>query len=242
MKIALISDIHANFPALEAVLAAIDQMDCVKILCGGDIVGYGPHPRECLAAIRERGISCVRGNHDDMMLNTARLPKLRPDVRDALVWTRDQLDQESRNWLGKLPRRLRYGGVEVIHASHVIRPEWHYVIDRRSVAANFLFQSAPLSFNGHSHVPLLAIHRHGERARMVELHNVKLPSGYHYMVNVGSVGQPRDRNPMAAFVTFETRDRRVELHRARYDVALTQAAISEMGLPQSLAARLSEGR
>lgn len=242
MKIALISDIHANLGALEAVLAKLDELDCIKILCGGDVVGYGPNPRECLALVRSRGIGCVRGNHDDMMSNTARVQKLRPDVRDALVWTREQLAAEEIEWLARLPRSLQYGGLELVHASHVIEPEWHYVIDRRSIAANFLFQTAPLAFNGHSHVPLIALHRAGERPRMVELKNLELPPGYRYMINVGSVGQPRDRNPMAAFVTYETKNRKVELHRVRYDVAATQAGIRAAGLPDSLATRLAEGR
>jgi diadenosine tetraphosphatase ApaH/serine/threonine PP2A family protein phosphatase len=242
MKIALISDIHANLPALQAVLGAIDELDCVRILCGGDLVGYGPHPCECVELVRERKISCVRGNHDHMMLHTGRVAKLRPDVRDSLEWTREQLGGETIQWLGQLPRSMTYGGVEIVHASHVIRPEWQYVIDRRSVTLNFLFQGCPLAFNGHSHVPLVALHRPGERARMVELGEKCLPPGYRYMVNVGSVGQPRDRNPMAAFVTFETRDRRVVLHRVKYDVGKTQRDIAAADLPESLGLRLSEGR
>ncbi len=242
MKIGIISDIHANLAALQAVLEVLDREGCIKILCSGDIVGYGPQPRECLELVRERGILCVRGNHDDMMVSSARFKKLRDDVRNATQWTRTQLTDEQRRWLGSLPISLHYGGLELVHASHVLRPEWQYVIDHRSMAANFIFQSAPLAFNGHSHVPLLTLHKHGERPRMVELRDMQLPPHYRYMINVGSVGQPRDRNPMASFATYETRDRRVKPWRVRYDIDATQACIRAAGLPESLALRLAEGR
>ncbi|MDT8391527.1 MAG: metallophosphoesterase family protein [Lentisphaeria bacterium] len=242
MKIALISDIHANLAALEAVLARIAMEDCVKTLCCGDIVGYGPYPRECLALIQKSGIACVLGNHDDMMRKPDRVQKMRPDVRDALNWTREQLTDEEIQWLGRLPRTMKYGGFELVHASNVISPRWHYVIDRRSVTASFLFQNGPLVFNGHSHVPILAAHRTGERPRMVELKDMTLPAGYRFMVNVGSVGQPRDRNPKASFVTFETRDRSLRIHRVAYDISATQSAMVKAGLPRSLILRLSEGR
>ena len=242
MKIALISDIHGNLAALRAVLAEIDEEQCVKTLCCGDIVGYGPYPRECLALIRKRGIACVRGNHDDMMGDHERVQKMRPDVRESLSWTRDQLTAEDVEWLANLPRTIKYGGFELVHASNVIFPRWHYVIDRLSVTDSFLFQPGPLVFSGHSHVPILAAHRMGERPRMVELKNMPLPSGYRFMVNVGSVGQPRDRNPKASFVTFETRDKRLRVHRVAYDISATQSAMVRARLPQSLVLRLSEGR
>lgn len=242
MKIALISDIHANLAALRAVLDRVDKEDCVKTLCCGDIVGYGPFPRECVALIREKGIACVRGNHDDMMGNPERIQKMRPDVQDSLNWTREQVKDEDIQWLVGLPRTMKYGGFELVHASNVIYPKWHYVIDRRSAIGSFLFQDSSLVFNGHSHVPILTAHRVGERPRMLELKNMNLPAGYRFMVNVGSVGQPRDRNPGACFVTFETRDKSLQVHRVPYDISSTQSAMARARLPQSLVLRLSEGR
>ena len=242
MKIGIVSDIHSNLAAFQAVLRTLEDENCLKIVCAGDIVGYGPSPAQCLEIIREKRIPCVRGNHDHMMCSDSRLARLRPHVREAVLWSREQLTAEDRQWLAGLPRVLQYAGFELVHSSHVLRPEWHYVIDRRSAAANFLFQTSSICFNGHSHVPLLALHRDGSRPRLVELGNIKLPRGYRFLINVGSVGQPRDRNPMAACATFETREKEVRLLRVRYDVEDTQKKIRKAGLPEHLAARLEAGR
>lgn len=242
MKLAIISDVHANLGAFEAVLAAIEREKCIKILCAGDLVGYGPDPVACVELARQKGLICVRGNHDDMMLNVGREERLRPEVRDAIVWTREQLDDETVAWLGNLPRTAQYAGVEVVHASHVFKPDWHYVVDSRSVMANFLFQRTSISFNGHTHLPLMALHHRGRKPKLLMLRDIVLPPNHRFLINVGSVGQPRDRNPHAAFVTFETRDREVALHRVPYDIEAVQKRIEQAGLPQNCAARLAEGR
>lgn len=242
MKIAIISDVHANLTAFRAVLKALDEEGVVKILCAGDLVGYGAYPQECAELARERGIVCVRGNHDDMVAHSGREIMLRAEVRQAIRWTREQLSADMVEWLGNLPMQAQYAGLEVVHASHVFRPEWHYVMDQRSISANFLFQTTSLAFNGHTHLPLVGIHTRGQRPRMVMFREFSLPKDNRYLINVGSVGQPRDRNPDAAFVTFETRDRRVKLHRVAYDVCAAQQAIREAGLPTFFAERLADGR
>jgi len=242
VKIGIISDIHANLAALRAILEALDREQCVKIVCAGDVVGYGPSPCECAEIIRERRILCVRGNHDDMMLNDQRDYLMRPDVRAVIRWTRETVPHETREWLGNLPRTLRYAGFEVVHASHVFRPEWHYVMDGHSVMANFLFQDSALAFNGHTHLPLLALHQRGHTPKLIMLRRIVLPPGHRCLVNVGSVGQPRDRNPEAAAVIYETRDRSVMPVRAAYDIADTQKRMRQADLPENFINRLTEGR
>lgn len=242
MKIGIISDVHGNLPALEAVLNALEKEDCIRILCGGDLVGYGAYPNECVDMIRERSITCIRGNHDDMMMHVGRESRLRPEVRESIRWTRSQLSAEKRRWLGSLPRSLHCAGVDLVHASHLLKPRWHYVMDMRSVLANFVFQHATISFNGHTHLPLLALHRHGQKPKMLMLRNMALPPHHRYLINVGSVGQPRDNNPDAAFVTFETRTREVAIHRVDYDVDAAQKGIRDAGLPERFAERLGQGR
>ncbi len=242
MKIGIISDIHANLPALQAVLARLDQEDCVKILCCGDVVGYGGNPRECVDLVRQRNLLCVRGNHDHMAAYPGREALMRADVRRVIQWTRETLDKEAFDWLAELPMEVNYAGINVVHSSHVFRPEWHYVVDERSICANFLFQSCATAFNGHTHLPLVAIHNRGSRPRLIMLRDFDLPRDDRCMINVGSVGQPRDRHPQAACAVFETRTRRVSLFRVDYDVALAQKAIRNADLPAFFAERLGEGR
>jgi predicted phosphodiesterase len=242
VKIGIISDIHGNLQALRAVLDALDAEGVVKILCTGDIVGYGAYPEQCVELVRERGIVAVRGNHDDMVAYPGHEAMLRAEVRNAISWTREQLSEEMIEWLGQLPMETQYAGLDLVHSSHVFRPEWHYVMDQRSITANFLFQTNSLAFNGHTHLPLVGIHTRGQRPRLVMFREFSLPKDNRYLINVGSVGQPRDRNPEAAFVTYETRDRRVKLHRVKYDVEAAQRAIRKADLPAFFAERLADGR
>jgi diadenosine tetraphosphatase ApaH/serine/threonine PP2A family protein phosphatase len=177
-----------------------------------------------------------------MMLTTERDRFIRQDVRDAIRWTRETLPADARQHVATLPMSLRYAGIEVIHASHVFKPDWHYVIDNHSVMANFLFQHASVAFNGHTHLPLAALHQRGSQPRLLMLRSMKLPPRHKFMINVGSVGQPRDRNPEASFVLYETKDRSVEIHRIPYDIEETQKQMREARLPLNLITRLSEGR
>lgn len=242
MKLAIISDIHGNLTALNAVLEDIARRDCVKILCCGDIVGYGPHPGECLEIIRSRNIPCVRGNHDDLMINSERLAVLRREVKTSVLWTREQLSAQDRQWLGALPFRRQYAGIELIHASHVFHPPWQYVTDLRTVSGNFLFQKAAISFHGHTHLPLLGLHRRGARPKLLMLRDLQIPPNHKCLVNAGSVGQPRDRNPDAAYITFDSHNREINLHRVPYDIRQTADDIRKADLPDRLASRLFEGR
>lgn len=242
MKIGFISDIHANFKALQAVLAALAEEDCVKILCCGDIVGYGPAPKTCLEIIREGNIPCVRGNHDDMMLSISQAADLRKDVRESLQWTHAQLSTDEREWLGTLPMFRDYPPFSIVHSSNVLSPPWLYAIDVKGVMANFLFQRRQVTFNGHSHVPMLATHERGQRPLINRFSKAVLAHQYRYLLNVGSVGQPRDRDPRASYAVYDTTDGAVYLRRVEYDIAATQAAIRTAGLPEKLATRLEQGR
>lgn len=242
MKIGIISDIHANLCALRAVLNALDAVGVVKIICGGDIVGYGPSPLECLEIIEQRRIPAVRGNHDDMMLATDRDDRVRQEVLDAIDWTRSVLPRDARERLGMLPMAHHYAGIEVIHASHLLNPKWNYVVDPKTATTNFLFQRTAISFNGHTHLPLIALHRRGDKPKLLMFRDMELPKNHKFLINVGSVGQPRDRNPQAACAVFETRDRTIQLLRVPYDITETQRLMRQADLPPRLAARLSEGR
>lgn len=242
MRIGIISDIHANLVSLQAVLAALEEEGCDRVLCGGDVVGYGPRPRECIEIIRARGIPCVQGNHDEWVANGAREWGIREDARRALDWTTGALDHDALEWLRALPRLVCQDGVEVVHASHAWRGRWPYVLDDRSLVANFLFQRSDCTFHGHTHVPLVGVHKRGTQPRFRPFRELQLTPGCRCLVNVGSAGQPRDGNPLAACAVFDTDDRRVRPVRVPYDITETQRQMEDVSLPPRLVARLAEGK
>ncbi len=242
MKIGVVSDIHGNLPALQAVVAKLQEARCALVLCAGDVVGYGAQPSQCIEIVRELGMICVIGNHDHMVAYPGREQLMRKEVRIAIEWSRANLTKEEIQWLGQLPREASYAGFNLVHASHVFRPEWHYVLDERSLCANFLFQTSPLAFNGHTHLPAVAVHCRGRRPLLMRLQEFDLPHEGRCLVNVGSVGQPRDRRPQAAFAVYDTHSRHLSLGRADYDIAAAQRVIREAGLPAFFADRLALGR
>lgn len=242
MKIGVISDIHANLEAFRTVLAALDQERCDRIVCAGDVVGYGPCPQECVDLVRERRIPCIMGNHEYWCLDGGREWGINPDAREALQWTRSALSAEALAWIAALPRTLLCSSLEVVHASHAWYPRWPYVLDEGRVLANFLFQSTLYTCHGHTHMPLVAVHEAGHRPKILKVHDVILPKRARCLVNVGAVGQPRDGNPAAACAVFDSRTRSLRILRIGYDVQATQRRMTELGLPERLIARLSGGR
>ncbi|MFO7821076.1 MAG: metallophosphoesterase family protein [Lentisphaeria bacterium] len=242
MHIGIISDIHGNRAALEAVLEDIQQHKCVKILCCGDVVGYGAHPAACIEIVRTHNISCVRGNHDDFMLNSERLAKLRKEVGDSIRWTRKQLTEAEKQWVGTLPMQRNYAGLEFIHASHAFYPPWPYIINQKAACANFIFQKTRVTFHGHTHVPLLGLHKRGSLPKIMHLSQMALPPHEKCLVNVGSVGQPRDKNPDAAYAVFDMKSREFKIHRVAYDNEKAAEDIRSARLPEKFAQRLLKGR
>jgi predicted phosphodiesterase len=243
-KVGFLSDIHANYAALQAVLGKLDDEGCDVIICLGDIVGYGPSPAECLGALRQRDCPCVLGNHDQYatMLLNSRMEKLRDDVNISIEWTQTQLAMDDLKWLSQRPMRMAAEDFSVVHGAFGPRP-WIYCANEKALIQNFAHQDVPLAFCGHSHVPLIAVDR-GEMAPRIDyLQNQAVPSDApKVMINVGSVGQPRDRDPRAACITYVLETRALQLFRVPYDIAETQARIRAAGLPEAFAARLEQGR
>ena len=245
-KLAIISDIHANLVAFEAVLAAIDQEDVDMIVCTGDIVDYGPRPKECIDLVREREIPCLMGNHDQYvtLLMDPRVERLREDVRVSVEWTQAQLPMDHLKWLSSLPMRFDIEGVDfaMVHGAFGPNP-WLYCNKSKHFATSFAHQDVTLGFCGHSHVPAIGLYdAANDEAAVKYLRKVTIPRADKVMINVGSVGQPRDKDPRAAFVLFEVEAGEVELKRVPYDIEQTQAQIREAGLPEKSATRLAEGR
>ena len=225
MRLALISDPHANLPALQAVLAAIDREPVDRIVCAGDLVGYNPWPNEVLALLRERGVLAIRGNHDRAALTGSAIG-LNPIAAEALAWTAKRLTPETFATLRKLDNRTRFPAgdatVAVYHGSP--RDDDEYVFPED--AAEDLVRAAGVEVVvlGHTHVPMYCAY----------------PTGI--IVNPGSVGQPRDGDPRAAYALLDTDTEEWRVERVPYDIASVQRAIHRAGLPRFLADRLALGR
>ena len=243
MRIAVISDVHANLYALETVLAEIDREPPDEIWCLGDTVGYGPRPNECCDLVRERcGLTLV-GNHDLVALGSADVgvEDFNPEAGAASLWTGDQLTTESRAFLSALEPRAVREGFELFHGSPR-DPVWDYVIDELSVLESFELTEAPIVLVGHSHVATAVLLQddtlHGGVAKAELV--ADLGRG-RWLLNPGSVGQPRDGDSRAAYLRLDLGSGSARFERIAYPVPRTQAEIRERGLPDSLAERLAYG-
>jgi diadenosine tetraphosphatase ApaH/serine/threonine PP2A family protein phosphatase len=243
MLFAIIGDVHGNVDALWATLDVLDRLEVEDIICAGDLVGYGGAPSECIDLIRGRGIRCVKGNHDAYVVRPESMSAaVREDAANVISWTRSALSVEQLEWLDALPVFLECMDFQVTHASNQPYPEWHYILSPRRAAMHFLFQKKPLSFTAHSHVPLLGMHQPGHHLSLELFRNLILPDNVSVMVGVGAVGQPRDQDPRACAMLYDTVKRSVSILRVKYDVPAAQKRIREAGLPESLAIRLEWGQ
>ncbi len=241
MRVAVISDIHANLCALEAVLAEVEAAGVDELWCLGDTVGYGPRPEECCALVRERAALALCGNHDLAVIGALDVSEFSGDAAAAARWSAGRLDTASRNWLEGLEPTGRRPGVELYHGS-ARDPVWEYVLSEGVAHANLLATEAPLVLVGHSHVAL-ALSPDGDGvAGGLAPAGTELDLGAaRFLVNPGSVGQPRDSDPRAAWLLLDTDAARASFRRVPYDVGRTQDEIRGNGLPEALAARLAHG-
>jgi len=228
IKYAILGDIHANFEALSAVLADARNQGCTNYACVGDIVGYNANPRQCLEIIREMGMPCVKGNHDEFCATDGPLQNVNPRAAAAILWTRQQLGDADKQWLNALGFVRFVAGFSLVHASLDGPQRWGYVFDRLTAAASFNYQNTAICFYGHTHLPMTFIRDNGVRGGTYSKFKVEVERKY--LVNVGSVGEPRDGNPMAAYVTYEFATSQIELRRVPYDFTKAQAAAVAAGL------------
>lgn len=240
MRIAVLSDLHANLEALQAVLAHARGQDCAAFVCLGDIVGYNANPRECLRIIRELGCPVVKGNHDEQAAMPADTAEFNELARQALQWTRDQLSTEEQSWLKGLPLESETSGFTIVHSTLDAPENWGYVFDDLDAAASFVHQKTSLCFFGHTHVQGGFVR--GDSVRRLPRGNVLLEQRKRYFFNAGSVGQPRDGDWRAAYAIVDLSNRRIEPRRVSYDVATARDKVLAAGLPPLLAERLLLGR
>jgi diadenosine tetraphosphatase ApaH/serine/threonine PP2A family protein phosphatase len=241
VRVAVVSDIHANLHALEAVLADIEGESPDEVWCLGDIVGYGPRPNECCALVRERADLVLCGNHDLAVTGALDLEEFSGDAAQAARWTRGVLDAGHGDWLAGLSPSGRRDRAKLFHASPR-DPVWDYVLSEGVALQSLLLTQAPVVLVGHSHVAL-ALSSGGEdiAGGLAPGGTEVETAGRRWLLNPGSVGQPRDGDPQAAWLLLDFATERARFRRVAYDVDATQVEIRALGLPDGLAGRLAHG-
>lgn len=241
MKICLFGDIHSNIEALDAVLADAKAQGIANHICLGDIVGYGASPKSCVRRIMDLGCPTVAGNHDFAVIGYTSDDYFNPFARDAVNWTRKQLSKEETDFLASLPYvHEDLNGFTVVHSTLDEPEKWGYVLNFFDAARCFQHQKTQVCFIGHSHLPMILEHKETIEA-FYDL-KVRFDQGCRYIVNIGSVGQPRDGNNRASYAIYDTEKKAVELRRVSYDIESAQMKIINAGLPEVLADRLGIGK
>ncbi|HVP63922.1 MAG TPA: metallophosphoesterase family protein [candidate division Zixibacteria bacterium] len=251
MRLLVLSDIHSNLEALEACLTAAP--DCEAVANLGDIVGYAASPNEVVERSRSLGKIFVRGNHDRACSAPEDPVGFNPIAARAVRWTRDHLSPDNIAWLRALPagpvRETSIPEVEFVHGSP--KDEDEYLLREYAAEQAFQYIRTSITFYGHTHIQEAYAKRNGSLHHLQPVRSANGPSqvsrialepGSRYLINPGSVGQPRDRDPRAAFAVYDNDDQSVSFYRVRYDVELAQERIVTAGLPAQLAMRLAEGR
>jgi predicted phosphodiesterase len=232
MRIAVISDIHSNLEALIKTLEIIEQHSVDTIVCLGDIIGYGANPNECIELVQRRCDIVIKGNHEEAVLDITKAEHFTQNARSAILWTLNQITEENLVYLRSLSFVHRSSEALFVHASPCEPAEWNYIFEEDAAANAFHCFSEPLCFIGHTHMP--AIFSTNGLAP-------EITKDERYLVNVGSVGQPRDRNTQLSFGLFDTDPWTYENIRAQYDVETTVKKILNTDLPARLGQRLLMG-
>lgn len=240
MRIAVLSDIHSNLAALEAVQNDLPAIDEVWAL--GDIVGYGPQPNEVIRSLQAMGARSVLGNHDGAAIGTVDPRDFNPEAARAIAWTATVIDDNSRAYLATLPEVRRDGELTAVHGSPR-DPVWEYIVSASVAAENLGSFETKLCLFGHTHLPIVFRAGEGEveTIRAAPREPIML-DGQRCLINPGSVGQPRDGNPAASYLVLDPESGSVEFRRVPYEVERTQRLIQDADLPPRLAERLAYGR
>jgi len=240
---AVFSDVHSNLEALQAVLAEMELLGLERRVCLGDIVGYGADPAECLELVRSLNCPVIQGNHDQLVAGNGQLEGISETAKSGMEFARERLSIEQRAYLANLPMTLIDQGCEFVHAS-LDQPEgWWYVLRPEDALLHFEAQTQPVCFCGHTHVPFVW---HSDPSGKLDVAQgtgaVRLPPTGKALINVGSVGQPRDRRAEACYAIYDLAAKRVEFRRVPYNVAKAKRKILKANLPRFAAQRLSQGK
>lgn len=236
MKIAVLSDIHGNLEALDAAFEYISDNDVDKVYCLGDVVGYGPNPNECVELVHDRCEMVLMGNHDYAAIGLANIEYFNEFAKMSTRWTLKILSDDNKKYLKSLPFSHQNDELIMVHSSPTNPSHWYYVLSLQDAIIEMQAFSQELCFIGHSHVPVVFNNK-----KMLRDNKVKFDKNKKYIINVGSVGQPRDGNPQSCFVVYDDKKQQLEYVRLEYEIQKTYAKIVEAGLPLFLAERLLKG-
>ena len=240
MRYGILSDVHSNLEALEEVLQTLEKDGVDQILCAGDLIGYGADPVQCLKRLRESCTQVVCGNHDWAAAGKMPLDWFNDLARAAVEWTQAQLSESDRSYLKSLPLVWQDANVTLVHASLHEPDQFPYIFDLTQAALSLKLQKTSIAFIGHTHVPAVYLQK-GDRAQLLPAAHAKVVAGEKLLVNVGSVGQPRDGDPRACFCLYDTDRSSFEIRRVRYPVDQVQKKMRKAGLPEFLAERIAIG-
>jgi putative phosphoesterase len=232
MKYAVISDIHSNLEALHKAMSIIDEKKVDEVICLGDVVGYGASPNECVQIVRSRCSAVVLGNHDEAALETSMARDFNAIARKAVLWTAAQLTDENKLFLKSLPMAEQRDDILFVHSSPVSPEAWEYILDAEDAVSALHSFDGKICFIGHTHVPGIF----SNRGRMKSI-----TTDDQFLINVGSVGQPRDGNPKLSFGIFDSDRWEYELIRSEYDIQTAAEKIYAAKLPVELGNRLMYG-
>lgn len=241
MRILVLSDIHANVTALDAVIKDAGLVDAVW--CLGDLVGYGPDPNECISTLRrQNNLTCLLGNHDAAVIGRIQLETFNHDARRSIEWIQEHISNESFQFLYTLPDKTKVENVTLAHGSPR-NPVWEYVLDLYNASQNFQHFDTQICMVGHTHLPIayLTIENGSDVRWLIPLEGENLKIETRAILNPGSVGQPRDHDPRASYAIFDSEQTTWQIHRVSYDVRSVQKRIRSANLPSRHALRLNEG-
>jgi predicted phosphodiesterase len=243
MRYAVISDIHSNLESLTACFNKIDTLDVDRIICLGDIVGYNANPNECIDLIREKGVMCVMGNHDSRAAGLEEPTDFNLLAANAIYWTRNAITEENRAFLKDLPRTL-FVDNKFLAIHGWVNDTDQYILGAKDALTNFgllkEFAKTNLCFFGHTHVAISYLEVKGSVVLNLDS-SLKLAKGINYLVNPGGLGQPRDRDPRAPFLIYDSKKSEITFYRVQYDILSTAEKIIAAGLPERVAERLKLG-
>lgn len=242
MRVLIISDIHANLTAFQAVLKDAEG-DWEYVWCLGDVVGYGPDPNESVELLRSMPHLCLAGNHDWAALGRLDIRTFNPDARKAVNWTRDTLTPENLDYLDALPTTFVIGDYTLAHGSPR-EPVWEYILEPIIAALNFAHFETPFCLVGHTHQPITyeLMNDGGDTEAVMPVYRQeRLLNGKRQIINPGSVGQPRDANPDAAYAILDVEANIFEHRRIAYDIPAVQARMRKVDMPERLVTRLEHG-
>jgi predicted phosphodiesterase len=242
MRYGIFADIHSNLEALEAVLEAYKKETIDKYLCLGDVVGYATNPKECINKIRALAMVTVAGNHDWGSVSLLSADYFNPEARQAISWTKDNLDNEDKYFLESLKLTYKNDTLTLVHGTLNDPQDFNYMTDDFSALDTFRLLETNICFIAHTHVAGAFIKDKSDNAYYCLDEQVKIKNGNKYIINVGSVGQPRDGNPCACYCVYDTDKKEAQIKRVSYDIKAARKKIIAAGLPRFLGDRLVVGR